>query len=230
MSDTKPCAIAIRPERKEGIFRTRRKRKGDVYNLPLEVVEETPSEVAFDDDTIVDSSEEGLEVTGEIVDTIHVVHRLFRRQVILALGCEAVLRAVDGHVVALIRKDGISCVRSLEIGEKAYLVEVVEKAPETGSVGLKPPALSLNAKIGAVGTGEGVDRVALEFIVSSGLREIRSVGVHAVEVGRAVDESDLLISEGGESVADDLLDVVGIFAEVDGIGVPANVEVERVLS
>lgn len=86
------------------------------------------------------------------------------------------------------------------------------------------------SEICSIRASEGVDGVALEFVVAAVLGEASGVGVHAVEVGRAMNQGEFLGSESGETVSESFLHVGRVVAEVDGVGVPANVEVQSMLS
>lgn len=59
--------------------------------------------------------------------------------------------------------------------------------------------------------------------------EVGGIRVHAIEVARAFNNDEFLLSEVWETIAEHFLEVFGVFAEVDGIGEPADGGVEGVL-
>lgn len=72
--------------------------------------------------------------------------------------------------------------------------------------------------------------MTLYLVRSSGFGEYRRVSVHSVEIRRVLHDSEFVVGEVGQARADDLLHVGRIVAEIDGVGEPAEVEVDSLLS
>lgn len=189
---------------------------GDVALGPLKVVEERPGHVALDLAAILgDGGSQSLDVTVEVLGTQGVVEDLLNSLVRLGLDGGTVLGDVDlGVVVALGQPDN-------------EVLEALGVGAQPGALGLGADALAALGPEQALEVAEEVLGLGLGRLV---LDVVGSVVVHAVEVVGAQDQSLLLLGEGGKAVAELLQHRVGVLAEVDGVGEPADGELDLAVS